>query len=79
MKLIYQKLLENLKLQGLISINSVGERFNPEIHEAISVEEVENGEDDVIAEEWRKGYKFNEKMIRPAQVKVIKTGKGDKN
>ncbi|MFZ5515617.1 MAG: nucleotide exchange factor GrpE [Candidatus Zhuqueibacterota bacterium] len=78
-KLIYQKLMESLKVQGLTSVSTVGEKFDPEIHEAISVQEVEDGEDDVVAEEWRKGYKFNEKIIRPAQVKVVKTGKGEKN
>lgn len=75
MQLIYQKLMDNLKIQGLKTINTVGEEFDPAIHEALSVEEVDGEEDDMVSEEWRKGYVFNDKLIRPAQVKVKKSVK----
>lgn len=76
MKLIYQKLVDGLKMQGLQPVKSVNEKFDPEIHEAVSIEEAEDDEDGLIAEEWLRGYKFNDKLIRPAQVKVKKSVKG---
>jgi len=72
-ELIYQKLLDILKDQGLQPIESVGQKFDPNLHEAILIETSENGEDETVAEELRKGYIFNNKLLRPAQVKVIKT------
>ena len=78
-KLIYQKFLDILKMQGLNPIKAVGEKFDPAIHEAVYVEQTENGEDGLISEEWRKGYLFNKKLIRPTQVKVVKSVKGDEN
>jgi len=65
--------LENLlKTRGIEEIKSVGEKFNPELHE--SVEEVESSDkkEGVIVEEVQKGYKLNGKVIRAARVKVVK-------
>ena len=71
-KLIHQKLIDVLNKQGLVPIESVGKQFDPKFHEAISVQTRDDGEDDVILEEWRKGYIFNEKLLRPTQVIVSK-------
>ena len=65
--------LENLlKTRGIEEIKSVGEKFNPELHE--SVEEVESSDkkEGMIVEEVQKGYKLNGKVIRAARVKVVK-------
>jgi molecular chaperone GrpE len=74
-RLIYQKLLDVLNEQGLKPIRAKGQKFDPSIHEAILTEISENGEDDIVAEEWRKGYWFNDRLLRPAQVKVLKSEK----
>jgi len=76
-KLIYKKLIDVLKEQGLKPIEAVGARFDPGLHEAVLIENGEDGEDEIVTEEWRKGYLFNNRLLRPAQVKVLKTKAGD--
>jgi len=58
-----------LKKHGLEEIKSVGEKFNPEIHEGVECEE---GGGEVVGEEVQKGYMLNGKVIRPAKVKIKK-------
>ena len=70
--LIYKKLIETLKQQGLKPVKSVGEKFNPNFHEALLVDHHEGAEEDIVMEEWRKGYLFKNRLLRPAQVKVNK-------
>ena len=72
-KLIYNKLKTVLETQGLAEIKAVGEYFDPYVHEAAGQLE---GEDGVIVEEIRKGYKFRDKLLRPSMVMV---GTGMKN
>lgn len=64
--------LENLlKSKGLEEIRSVGEKFDPELHEAVEI--VDSGkEEGEILEEVQKGYKLNGAVIRTAKVKVAK-------
>jgi molecular chaperone GrpE len=70
--LIFQKLMDTLKDQGLKQINSVGEKFDPNFHEALLAEHQKDSEEDTVIEEWRKGYVFKDRLLRPAQVKVNK-------
>jgi len=78
-KFIYQKLIDALKDQGLKTIQAKGQKFDPRLHEAILIENGEDGEDEIVLEEWRKGYLFNERLLRPSQVKVFKSEKVDEN
>jgi len=71
-QLIYQKLSKTLKDEGLEPIESYGADFNPETHEALSVQEVDVDQDGKIVEEWQKGYLFKERLLRPSRVKVGK-------
>ena len=48
-----------------------GAEFNPDFHDAISMEEGD-GEKEVIAEELRPGYLYNGEVLRPAMVRVKK-------
>ncbi len=66
----FTKLLENL---GVKKIKTVGERFNPELHEAAGVVETSDYEEGVIVEEDISGYMFHDRIIRPAVVKVAKS------
>jgi molecular chaperone GrpE len=59
-----------LESEGLKSIESVNQPFNPEFHQAIMQVESEEHEEGVIVEEVQKGYMLKEKVIRPAMVKV---------
>ncbi len=55
---------------GLQEIGTVGEEFNPEIHEAIMHIEDENLGENVVAAVLQKGYKFGDTVVRPAMVQV---------
>lgn len=67
--ILIKKQLENiLKQEGLEEINC--DKFDPCLHEAI--EEVEGKEDGTIAEELEKGYRYKNKTIKPAKVKIHK-------
>jgi len=67
---IYNQLKDILKNQGLEEIKSLGEKFNPELHEA--VDKAEGKECGIIIEEIQKGYKLHGKIIRPSRVKISK-------
>jgi molecular chaperone GrpE len=72
-KLIYNKIKAVLETQGLAEIEAQGECFDPCWHEAAGQLE---GEEGTCVEEIRKGYKFRDKLLRPAMVMV---GAGNKN
>ena len=67
---IYKQFVEFLKKLEIEEIKTVGEKFNPEFHEAISQEENTDVEDQIILKEIGPGYKMNEKVIVPAKVIV---------
>jgi len=70
-KQIKEQLEAIFKKYGLKEIKAVGEKFNPELHEA--VEQVESKEDaGVIVEEVQKGYLLGEKILRVSKVKVAR-------
>ncbi len=72
-KLIYNKLRTFLETQGLAEIKAEGECFDPYLHEAAGQLE---GEEGIIVEVIRKGYKFKDKLLRPSMVMV---GKGEES
>jgi len=59
-----------LKNKGVEELLSIGQKFDPNIHDA--VETIDGKESGEIVEEIQKGYKLNGKVIRPSKVKVIK-------
>lgn len=70
-KLIYNKVKALLGTQGLAEIKAKGECFDPYWHEAAGQLE---GEEGMVVEEIRKGYKLRDKLLRPSMVMV---GKGN--
>lgn len=56
--------------EGLKAIDSVGQPFNPEVHQAIMQVKSEEHEEGIVVEEVMKGYMLKDKVIRPAMVKV---------
>ena len=70
--LIYEKCIKILSDNDITPFKSIGEKFDPEIHDAMASEEVVNKEDGIILSEYQKGYKFHEKVIRHAKVIVNK-------
>lgn len=55
---------------GVEPIASVGTAFNPEMHEAVDMTTVEPEDDGKIVAEYSRGYKFGDKLLRPARVQV---------
>jgi molecular chaperone GrpE len=68
--LIYRQLKDVLEKKGLKPIQTVGQTFDPNYHEAITREERDDVPEGTILEEFQKGYFFREKLLRPAMVKV---------
>jgi molecular chaperone GrpE len=61
-----------LKAQGVEAIKSVGEKFDPNLHEVIQAVEAEGKESGTVVEEARAGYMIDGNLLRPAKVKVAK-------
>ncbi len=69
-KLVYRQFAEALKGLGLEEIETVGKRFDPEYHEAVShIEDNTKGEQEIV-QEYRKGYKIGNKVVRHSMVIV---------
>ena len=69
-QMIYKQLLDVLKKEGLEIIDTEGQEFNPEYHEAIMQLETDEYESGYIVEEVQRGYILEDKVVRPAMVKV---------
>lgn len=61
-----------LKDIGVEKIKTVGEKFDPHIHEAMEVEESGDRENGLITGELKPGYRINGRLLRPASVKIVK-------
>jgi len=70
------KLLENY---GVVKVKSVGEKFNPEFHEAVLTIDSDEHPEDTVVEELQAGYTMHDRLIRPAQVKVSKNKEESKD
>ena len=69
-KLVMRQFSDALKSFNVEEISSVGQKFDPELHEAVShIEDETKGEQEIV-EEYRKGYKIGNKVIRHSMVIV---------
>jgi molecular chaperone GrpE len=68
--LIWKQLNGVLEALGVKPIASVGERFDPHVHEAVVTEATDEYEPDTVMQEIVAGYRLGDKLIRPALVKV---------
>ena len=71
-ELIYKQLQDVLAKLGVRPIVAKGEPFDPHVHEAIEMVETSDAADHEVLEEWQRGYKFKDRLLRPAMVKVAK-------
>jgi molecular chaperone GrpE len=71
-QLIAQKLRTILESEGVTPIEAVGQDFDPNLHEAVLYEEAP-GQDGKVVAELERGYRLNDRVLRPTKVKV---GKG---
>ena len=71
-KIIYDQMLSILKSYGVEQIGSVGQKFDPSYHQAMLQRAESDKEDGIILEEFQKGYRLGEKVLRPGRVIVNK-------
>ena len=69
-ELINKQLNDVLESLGIQPIASVGERFDPHVHEAVVTEPSDEYEPDTVSEEITRGYRIGDRLLRPAMVKV---------
>jgi molecular chaperone GrpE len=69
-ELIVKQMEEVLRGLQVNPIATVGEQFDPRIHEALGSVERDDLPDQHVAEEIRRGYRLRERMLRPALVRV---------
>lgn len=69
-QLIREKLWDVLSSRGLKPIDSVGAKFDPELHEALMQKEQDGVDPDIVLQEHQRGYRLGDKVIRHAKVVV---------
>jgi molecular chaperone GrpE len=70
MEMVYRLLQDAIKKEGVEPINAVGEAFDPHLHQAVMQVEAEDTDSGIVLEEFQKGYKLKDRVIRPTMVKV---------
>ena len=80
-EMVLRGFFDTLAKHGVVPIAAVGQRFDPEKHEAMAQIESGTYEPDTVVEEYHKGYLLRDRLLRPALVSVAKTPKsqGKKN
>lgn len=70
MEMVYKKLMTTLEGVGVKPIEAVGQEFDPDFHNAVMHVEDENFGENIIAEEFQKGYMYHDSVVRHSMVKV---------
>lgn len=70
--MIFQQLKKVLTDAGLEEVNATGQKFDPNLHEAVSQQESEEVPEGQVLQQLRKGYKLRDRLLRPATVVVAK-------
>jgi molecular chaperone GrpE len=71
-ELIHRQMLDLLRRRGVTPIESVGADFDPQLHQAVAHEASPEHREGEVMEEFRRGYKLGDRLLRPAMVKVAK-------
>jgi molecular chaperone GrpE len=71
-RIVYDQMQEILKSHGVEQVEAVGQKFDPAFHEAMMRREDAEKEDDEILEEFQKGYRIGERVLRASRVIVNK-------
>ena len=71
-ELIHRQLLELLRKRGVTAVETVGQSFDPHLHQAVAYEESPGVDEGQIIGELRRGYRLGDRLLRPALVRVAK-------
>ena len=72
LEIIHRALMDMLRKRGVTPIEAVGTTFDPQVHQAVTYEEAPDRRDGEVMEQFTRGYRLGDKLIRPAMVKVAK-------
>lgn len=72
MELTLKKFQDTLSKAGVELIDPQGEKFNPEMHQAVSMQDIEGTESGTVVAVMQKGYALNGRLVRPSMVIVAK-------
>jgi len=75
-ELIYRQFQDALQKIGVQPIAAVGQPFDPRIHEAVEMVDTNAVPDHHVLDEMQRGYKYKERMLRPAMVRVARNSGG---
>ena len=68
---VYKQMVKALEEAGVTPIEAVGKEFDPNLHNAVMHGEDENFGENIIAEEYQKGYMYRDSVVRYSMVKVV--------
>jgi len=74
-ELIVKQMDETLRQLQVVAVPTIGQQFDPRVHEALGSVERDDLPDHSIAEEIRKGYRIRERLLRPAMVRIVSNPK----
>jgi molecular chaperone GrpE len=69
---IHRRLMRQLEAQGITQFASRGEPFDPNLHEAVASIESDQYESGTVVDELQRGYRWGDKVLRPARVRVAR-------
>ena len=72
LEIIHRALMDMLRKRGVTPIDAVGEAFDPQVHQAVAYEDAPDRRDGEVIEQFTRGYRLGDKLVRPAMVKVAK-------
>lgn len=75
--MILRQLQQQLEAVGVFRISTVGEKFDPHLHEAVAHLPAEGHSEGTIIEEFQSGYQVNDRLVRPARVMVAQASTDD--
>ena len=70
-EMIYKQLLTTLETAGVKTIEAVGKEFNPNFHNAVMHDEDPELGENIVSEEFQKGYMYRDSVVRHSMVKVV--------
>src|SRR5262249_10294659 len=72
LRAIHKRLAGVIKAQGVTTMESVGQQFDPALHEAVGTVDASDGKPGTVLDEVSRGYIWNGELLRPARVRVAK-------
>ena len=72
LEIIHRALMDMLRKRGVTPVDAVGTQFDPQVHQAVAYEDAPDRRDGEVMEQFTRGYRLGDKLVRPAMVKVAK-------